>query len=706
VRSGLVPPLALGYRTRPESVPGLEQVLAPGGAVLLAPELAPKGPAWQAVTGKTQLAVSAALSPHWPGGLDLVAWVAAESRASVLSGYCEAASLLGLGQPGGEAAAFRFAAWLRSTDRRWLVVLDGLRDPADLEGLWPAGAAGRLIITADDPEAARGRAQPLSVGCFSDREAVGYVSDRLAADPAHRSGQLDLAVGLGCEPAALAHASAVIATSELACWDYLEIFRGQRAELERGGPGPVAATEVTWRLSAHHAEILVPGGGTWPLLILVALVAGHGIPLDVLTAPATRRYLDSGEGPAGAQRAQSSARALVGAGLLDIDRNGTLPAVRMSTALRASVLAAAPGDLAEQAAGAAADALLESWPKDQPGSPFAVMLRSCAASLLEAAGDVLWSAGRCHRVLLTAGQSLDAAGLPGPAAAWWEQLTAVSGRLLGERHADTVVAAGLLTEALLAAGQAGSAVTWAQWVLAARTEVLGPDHRGTIAARTGLGRALAAVGRLPEAIRVLGETARHSEQVCGPRDEATVSAIEEHAAACLAAAQPREAARLLKHALDEREKGQGPDDPATVVTRDRLAAAFLAAGQYRDATRLYEKLLARCERALGLDHPGTLAALTRLAGACSTAGQMGTALRHYQQAAAGYEHSLGAGHPLTLGCQGELARAYYDVGHAGDAVTLLRAAITAAGQALSPDDPVTSVLRGLLDEITDEMTAR
>jgi hypothetical protein len=143
VRSGLVPPLALGYRTRPESVPGLEQVLAPGGAVLLAPGLAPKGPAWQAVTGKTQLAVSAARSPHWPGGLDLVAWVAAESRASVLSGYCEAASLLGLDQPGGEAAAYRFAAWLRSTDRRWLVVLDGLRDPADLEGLWPAGVGPR-----------------------------------------------------------------------------------------------------------------------------------------------------------------------------------------------------------------------------------------------------------------------------------------------------------------------------------------------------------------------------------------------------------------------------------------------------------------------------------------------------------------------------------------------------------------------------------
>jgi tetratricopeptide (TPR) repeat protein len=697
----------MGYGARPESVPGLEQALAPGGAVLLAPPLAAKGPAWQAVTGKTQLAASAARSPHWPGGLDLVAWVAAENRASVLSGYCEAASQLGLDQSdGGEAAASRFAAWLRSTERQWLVVLDGLRDPADMEGLWPVGASGRLIVTAGDEEVAAGRAQVLPIGCFSAREAVGYVSDRLAADPGHRSGQLDLAVELGGEPAALAHASAVISTSELACWDYLDIFRGQRAKLERDSTSPVAAAEVTWRMSAHHAEILNPGGDTWPLLVLAALVAGHGIPLDVVTAPATCRYLGSGEGPAGAQRTRSTVRALVSAGLLDIDRNATPAAARMSAALRASVLAAAPGDLAEQAAGAAADALLESWPKDQPGSPLAVLLRSCTASLLEAAGDVLWAGGRCHRVLLTAGQSLDAARLPGPAAAWWEQLTVVSARLLGERHTDTIVAARLLTDALLDAGQAGNAVTWAQWVLAARTEVLGSDHRGTIAARTGLGRALAAVGRLPEAIRVLDETARHSGQVCGPGDNATLSAVEEQSAACLAAGQPREAARLLKRALDGREKSQGPDDPATAATGDRLAAAFLAAGQYRDATRLCEKLLARCERALGPDHPGTFAALTRLAGAWSTAGQMGTALRHYQRAAVGYEQSLGADHPVTLGCQGELARAYYDVGHAGDAVTLLRAAITAAGQALSPDDQVTAVLRGLLDEITDEMTAR
>lgn len=172
VRSGLVPPLAPGFGARSESVPGLEQVLTPGGAVLLAPALAAKGPAWQAVTGKTQLAASAARSPAWPGGLDLVARVAAESRASVLAGYCEAASRPGLDHSGdGEAVASRFTAWLRSIPHRRLVVLDGLRDPADLEGLWPGGASGRLIVTAGDAEAAGGRARVLPVGCFSARAA-------------------------------------------------------------------------------------------------------------------------------------------------------------------------------------------------------------------------------------------------------------------------------------------------------------------------------------------------------------------------------------------------------------------------------------------------------------------------------------------------------------------------------------------------------
>ena len=709
VHSGLVPPLARGLSARPESVPGLDRVLAPGGAVILAPEQAAKAPEWQAATGKTQLAVYAAQSLRWPGGLDLVAWVTATSRASVLSDYAEAAALLGLDRTGNaEAAAARFAAWLQSTQRPWLVVLNDLRDAADLEGLWPTGSSGRLIVTADDPESAGGRAPVLPIGCFTTREAVGYLSVRLSTDPDHRAGQLDLAQELDGEPAALAHASAVIETSELTCRDYQEIFHQRRARLERAGTGRVPAAAVTWAMSAEHAEILRPGAGTWPLLVFAALLSGHGIPLAVLTAQAACQYLGAGDGPGGQERAWAAVRALGDAGLLDIGGAGAPPVTWMSAALQASVRAAAPSELTERAIGAAADALVQAWPKDQPGTPLAAALRSCAASLLQAGGDALWAGGRCHQALLTAGHSLNAAGLVGPAAAWWQQLTERSTRLLGERHADTVAAGGLLADALLTAGRAGDSVTWSEWVLVERDRVFGPDHRATIAARAGLGRALTAAGRPQDAIPVLEEAARHAERVCGPGDDTTVSALEEHAAACLAAGGPSDAARLLKRALAAREKTRGREDPAALATAGRLAAAYLAAGQFRDAISQYERLLARSERALGPDHPDTLAARIGLAGACAAAGQVGTALLRYQQAAAAYEQALGPGDPATLACQGELARSYYDVGHVGDAVKTLRAAIAAASatEALSPNDPAVRALRDLLSDITDDMTAR
>ena len=55
---------------------------------------------------------------------------------------------------------------------------------------------------------------------------------------------------------------------------------------------------------------------------------------------------------------------------------------------------------------------------------------------------------------------------------------------------------------------------------------------------------------------------------------------------------------------------------------------------------------------------------------------------------------------------GQLARAYYDAGHLGDAIPILRAAVTAAAGELSPDDPVTGTLRGLLAGITEDTAAR
>ena len=68
-----------------------------------------------------------------------------------MSGYAQAAADLGLDHGrDAEAVAARFTAWLDGTSRPWLVVLDDLHDAADLGELWPAGSAGRVLITAVD----------------------------------------------------------------------------------------------------------------------------------------------------------------------------------------------------------------------------------------------------------------------------------------------------------------------------------------------------------------------------------------------------------------------------------------------------------------------------------------------------------------------------------------------------------------------------
>lgn len=701
-----VPPLADGFAARRDTAAGLEAALVPGGAVALVSATADAGrdPAgWAGACGKTQLAVHAARSLRRAGAVDVVAWVTASSRMSVLEGYARAAAVLGLGhaEDAGLSAA-RFAAWLAGARQPWLVVLDDLRNRADLDGLWPAGPAGRLLVTTREPAAVeRESVLVLPTGMFSPREAVGYLSGRLTRDPGYRAGQLDLAAELGGEPAALAHASAVIATAELTCWDYRKYYLQEKTRLEAAAGGPVPAAAVTWMLSARHAEIIAPGVGAWPLLVLAALLDGESIPVAVFTAPATTRYL---AGASTAQRAVSepgitALHALHDAALVTIDAAAEPPAVRVNGSLRAAVRAAAAPELLAEAAVAAADALDQSWPKDQPASPAAALLRSCTVTLRAAAPDALWAGGACHRVLLAAGQSMDSDGLAGPAADWWRQLAADSSRLLGETHPGTVTAGGLLAESLLTAGQAAEAVTWAQWAAEQRAALLGPDHRRTIAARTCLGRALTAAGRPGDAAVILDETARASEQVHGAADDATVTAREAHAAACLAAGDHAAAIRSLRQALTAREQARGPDHPATAATVSALAAALLAAGQADDAIRWHQQALARRQRASGPDHLSTLAARAALAAACAAAGRMDSAQQLYRQACAGYERVLGAGHPETLDCRAALARAYYDAGQLSDALPVLRAAIALAGPEPS------GALRGLLAEITGETTA-
>jgi tetratricopeptide (TPR) repeat protein len=616
----VVPPLADGFSPRSETAAGLISALDLGSVIVLEP--APVGADgsrdWLASCGKTQLAAYLAELLWGSRSVELLIWIVATSRASVLAGYVEAAAAAWGADPAddGESVAARFVGWLAETSRPWLVVLHDVPDMAGLKGLWPKGPAGRVLITTTKfaTVSAEYNALVLPVGAFSAREAMHYLMGRLSVDPDLRLGAIDLVKDLDYDPAALSHATAVMATSSISCREYRDFFLRRRGQLAAIFDGEPAAAAVTWTFSFELASRLSPHGAAQSVLAIAALLDGRGIPSAVFTTTAACAYLAEGHLGRMADReaALSGLRILERAGLLALDLAGTPPTAWISPAVQAAVQASMPDGVRERAGLAAAAALLELWPDDEPRQWLTARLRSSAVSLRQATSDLLWADG-CHPLLLRAGDSLDSARLVGPAVEYWAGLAAATGQQLGQRHPDTVAAVERLARAYLAAGQAKQAASWFEWVLTDRLRRLGPEHPATIGTRCSLGRALTAADQADDAITALTQAVADYERVCGPDHFETLGARDELAAAHCAARQYPEAIAIGQRTLADRERTQGSHHRDTIAARAMLGGACLGGDRVKDAISYYKRALADSERVLGYDHPDTVATRASLA---------------------------------------------------------------------------------------------
>ena len=709
-RVGEVPPLAEGYTDRPDTARGIVDALVPGASLALVPGSAfAEGPSnWLGACGKTQIAVIIAESLWRSGAIDALIWISATNRASVLSGYVQASAAAFGVDPAGtaESVAARLVSWLGATSQQWLVVLDDLQDPTDLDGLWPEGPSGRVLVTGTQSSLASGRrgTQIIPVGFFSVREALNCLTERLSVNPAQRQGAIDLIEALGREPLALAQAASVVANSTLACRDYRDYFARRRQQIGVAAGEVPSAAAVTWTLSLGQAESLLPGASVRLMLVLVALLDGHGIPGAVFSTPAVAAYLGSAVTPFSSavdpKPAWDALLAIERAGLISVNRAVSPPTILMNSVLQAAIRLAAPGNVQEPAARTAAAALLEAWPADEPQPWLADGLRVNAASLQASAPEVLWADG-CHPVLLRAGRSLDAARLVGPAVEYWRDLSARCDTKLMPGHPDALVVAAHLAAAYLAAGYAGEAVHWYQRVLAERGRELAPGHPAIIAARVNLAKALVMAGEPADAVTVLLRAVSECEQFRGPGHRDTLSARDELAAAFQAAGDVAAASRLLSRNLTDRERLQGPRDAETMATRDRLAAACLAEGKIKDAISQYKRAQSDREKVLGRGHPDTLATTANLAAAYQAAGRMPAAMQLSEQVCAESERILGADHADTLARLANLAHLYYAVGRVGDAVTLLRDTAARCERVLPYGDPLIQAIQQSLANIAD-----
>ena len=425
--------------TRAESGPDLASSLRAGETVVLVHGAEDRlAPAAQGGTGKTQLAVEFAHAMWNTRAVEVLVWVSAASRESVIAGFAQAANTVDASQPyeGAEIAAARFVAWLDRTRRPWALIIDDLAELSDLEELWPTGASGRVLITTrlpatafegpvfDGPAFEGKDLRVIPVPGLNRREALDYIASRLTDYPDQRIEALDLGEDLDGLPLGLAQATAVMSARRQGCREY----RARLAERLPHMPavdGVSAAVLATWSIAAECAHELPPAGLAWPTLVLAAMMDHHGVPGVVLTSPAACGYITGRPSTAnGADQnvVRAAINNLAQAGLVTIDPASPARTVQMHASVQAAVRAYLPPADLEQVVLAAADALARDLAGRRRGprpgratrleqawleqAQLEQALRDCAWSLRAIDGGMLWKP-EAHPLLFRAGLSLE-----------------------------------------------------------------------------------------------------------------------------------------------------------------------------------------------------------------------------------------------------------------------------------------------------------
>ena len=701
--SGVIPQLADSHVPRHETGLGLAASLAPGDtAVLIPSDEAGRSLGGLGGTGKTQLALAVAHTLWDRRALDLVVWVCPSTRDAVVTAYAQAMRDTGEAADGepAEAAAGRFLDWLTKTSRPWLVILDDLGDAAVLEGLWPHGPRGRVVVTSRRPDTAVRAYRPraVEVGPFSPREALGYLSAKLHNDPDQWIGALDLAADLGYLPIALAQAAALMADTGLDCREYRASVADRMKRLAGAPLGAYPSIVAsTWSLGAEMAEQIPPAGLARPALALVAMLDPNGIPGAVLTSQAACAYLTRYRRGAAVDEVEARAALynLARAGLVSIDTTSAARTVRVHALVQATVQQNLTAAECDEAARAAAEALLQVWPRGDAPALFEQALRDCTARLHETAGRLLWTP-ECHPLLLRAGRSLETSGLAGSAVAYWQSLLAISEAELGPGHTHTLLARDRLGAAQEAAGHPDVAIDVYQAALDERQRLLGATHPDTVSARANLARAYREAGRAQEAVNLAERVLAESEQGRGARHPDTLAARGGLGEAYLEAGKSDQAIAAFQQALAGRERVLGPAHPDTMAARAELAHAYRVAGQPEKALPLYERLVTDQDRAHGPDHPDTLAARGNLAHAYRSAGRMKDALGLYRRTLGDRERVQGRDHLDTIAARGNLADTYFMAGKYKDAIPLYERTLADRERTQGPNHLDTIAARGNL----------
>jgi hypothetical protein len=578
---GLVPALAPAFQSRDDLRARVDAARAEGRDVVLTRAADQPGGA-----GTSQLAAWYA-HQAMRDKTDLVVWVDPSGPGSVMTAFAMAAALVdapGLGETDPEEDARALLDWLAGTDRTWLVVFDGITDPAQVVGWWPQrhSSSGWFLATTRLPGAvaSAARATPVEVGVFSEEESRSYLTARLAGAAGASEAVDEVSRRLGHLPLALSYAAAYMVNDGVDSREYL-------ARLADRSPSE-GAVAVSALLAAEAANRLEPVGLALPALRLAACLDPAAHPAGIRGAPEVARYLahqrTSATGRTGPEHVDSGVAInavdlLHRYGLVSHDATNPVWTVRTHADTAAAVRAAMPAAVHRIAARAAADALLGIWPDPDEypdGAAYVAVLRANADFLARQEGEPLWHPDG-HELLFRAGMSLTFAELHDAAAEYWRVVATGGERVLGPKHDEVMTARRHVAIAMNGQGRAAPAVPLLEGLVADLTEVNGERDESTLSAMEHLAVTTMTAGRTAEAVRVAERLVAGRKAVHGPGDEETLKAGWILATCYRYDGRPADAITSIEPVVAGYTETLGPNHPTTVSVRETLAALHVEA---------------------------------------------------------------------------------------------------------------------------------
>jgi tetratricopeptide (TPR) repeat protein len=655
--------------------------------------------------GKTQLAVEFVhrYGQYFAGG---VFWLSFADPKAIPAEVAACGERGGLDLPSGfstlpldDQVRLVLSAWQSPLPR--LLVFDNCEEEKLLARWRPPHGGCRVLVTSrrGSWDAALG-VQALQLGVLSRAESVALLRK---FRPDLDDDEVDtIAEELGGLPLALHLAGSYLARYRHAVTpeDYLAQLQ-DKALLDhpslqgRGATFRPTGHELhvarTFALSYDRLDPAGPGDAIALALLGRAAYFAPGEPISRKLLVATADIAaDDFEAALDAERALTR---LVELGLLEEEAEGAL---RLHRLLAAFVQGVGAGDKAQAAVEEAL--LAEASRLNKAGYPAPLLdWQSHLRTVTDAARKR--EDKRAARLCNALGYHLDRIGDYARARPYFERALAITEKVLGAEHPDTVTILNNLGSLLHHLGDLAGARPYYERALRIREQVLGGEHPDTATSLNNLGSLLQDLGDLAGARPCFERALRINEKVLGAEHRDTARSLNNlgmllQAQGDLAGARP-----YLERDLRITEKLLGREHPDTATSLNNLGGLLQAQGDLAGARPYFERALRILEKVLGGEHPDTATSLNNLGYLLQDMGDLAGARPYYERALRIREQVLGAEHPETAQSLNNLGYLLQALGDLAGARPYYERALRICEARLGPDHPRTRLVRDNLADL-------